>query len=68
MPRGNPRRPRGGGADGAGRRVLVYATHTGTRDITESMDDILTWHGFRVGVMKPKQSHRKTARRGWPIR
>ncbi len=24
------------------RRMLVYATHTGTRDITERMDDILT--------------------------
>ena len=35
-----------------GRRVLVYATHTGTRDITERMDDILTKHGFRVAVMK----------------
>ena len=35
-----------------GRRVLVYATHTGTRDITERMDDILTRHGFRVVVMK----------------
>ena len=36
----------------AGRRVLVYTTHTGTRDITERMDDILTRHGFRVAVMK----------------
>ena len=36
----------------AGRRVLVYATHTGTRDITGRMDDILTRHGFRVAVMK----------------
>ena len=35
-----------------GRRVLVYATHTGTRDITERMDEILTRHGFRVAVMK----------------
>ena len=35
-----------------GRRVLVYATHTGTRDITERMEDILTRHGFRVAVMK----------------
>ena len=35
-----------------GRRVLVYATHTGTRDVTERMDDILTRHGFRVAVMK----------------
>ena len=36
----------------AGRRVLVYATHTGTRDITERMDDFLTRHGFKVAVMK----------------
>ena len=35
-----------------GRRVLVYATRTGTRDITERMEDILTRHGFRVAVMK----------------
>ena len=35
-----------------GRRVLVYTTHTGTRGITERMDDILTRHGFRVAVMK----------------
>ncbi len=35
-----------------GRRVLVYATHTGTRDITGRMDAILTRHGFRVAVMK----------------
>ena len=34
------------------RRVLVYATHTGTRDITERMDDMLPRHGFRVAVMK----------------
>ena len=35
-----------------GRRVLVYVTHTGTRDVTERMDDFLTRHGFRVAVMK----------------
>ena len=35
-----------------GRRVLVYVTHTGARDITGRMDDILTRHGFRVAVMK----------------
>ena len=35
-----------------GRRVLVYTTHTGTRDITGWMDDILTRHGFRVAVMR----------------
>ena len=32
--------------------MLVYATHTGTRDITGRMDDMLTRHGFRVAVMK----------------
>ena len=36
----------------AGRRVLVYVTHTGTRDITGRMDNILTRHGLRVAVMK----------------
>ena len=36
----------------AGRRVLVYVTHTGTRDITERMGEILTRHGFKVAVMK----------------
>ena len=36
----------------AGRRVLVYVTHTGTRDITGRMEDILTRHGFRAAVMK----------------
>ncbi|MDE2934592.1 MAG: hypothetical protein OXS47_12115 [Chloroflexota bacterium] len=36
----------------AGRRVLVYATHTGTRDITGRMEDFLSRHGFRVAVMK----------------
>ncbi len=35
-----------------GRRVLVYVTHTGTRDITGRMDEILARHGFRVAVMK----------------
>ena len=33
------------------RRVLVYATHTGTQNIAERMDDMLTQHGFRVAVM-----------------
>ena len=35
-----------------GRRVLVYATHTGTRDITGRMADFLGRHGFKVAVMK----------------
>ena len=47
-----------------GRRVLVYATHTGTRDITERMEDILTRHGFRVAVMKA-DARRTRGRRGW---
>ncbi len=36
----------------AGRRVLVYATHTGTRDITARMREILERRGFRAAVMK----------------
>ena len=36
----------------ARRRGLVYVTHTGTKDVTERMDDFLTRHGFRVAVMK----------------
>ena len=36
----------------AGRRVLVYATHTGTRDITVRMRETLERHGFRAAVMK----------------
>ena len=35
-----------------GRKVLVYVTHTGTRDVTGRMDDILTRHWFRLAVMK----------------
>ena len=35
-----------------GRRVLVYATHTGTRDITGRMEGSLGRHGLRVAVMK----------------
>ena len=35
-----------------GRRVLVYVTHTETRDITGRLDDILTRHGFRAAVLK----------------
>ena len=35
----------------AGRRVLVYATHTGTRDITRRMEQFLGRHGFKVAVM-----------------
>ena len=39
----------------AGRRVLVYVTHTGTRDITGRMQAFLTRHGFRSAVMKADQ-------------
>ena len=30
-----------------GRRVLVYATHTGTRDITGRMEELLGRHGLQ---------------------
>ena len=36
----------------ARRKVLVYATHTGTRDIIERMEQFLSQHGFKVGVLK----------------
>ena len=36
----------------AGRRVLVYVTHTGTRDITGRLHTLLTRHGARVAVLK----------------
>ena len=36
----------------AGRRVLTYVTHTGTRDITPRMQNILEQQGFTVAVMK----------------
>ena len=48
----------------AGRRVLVYVTHTGTRDITGRMDDILTRHGFKVAVMKSEAVRPGQAGRG----
>ena len=52
----------------AGRRVLVYATHTGTRDITGRLETLFTRHGFRVAVMKadrvqPKQREAWVAKR-----
>ena len=52
----------------AGRRVLVYVTHTGTRDVTERMDDILTRHGFRVAVMKADAVAPNKREAGSPIR
>ncbi len=36
----------------AGRRVLVYVTHTGTRDITGRLATLLAQHGSRVAVLK----------------
>ena len=33
-----------------GRKVRVYATHTGTQDITGRMGDVLTRHGMPVTV------------------
>ncbi len=36
----------------AGRRVLVYVTHTGTRDITGRLHALLTRQGARVAVLK----------------
>ena len=52
----------------AGRRVLVYATHTGTRDITGRLSALLERQGFRAAVMKadrvePKQREAWVARR-----
>ena len=52
----------------AGRRVLVYVTHTGTRDIIGLMDDFLTRHGFRVAVMKAAAVAPTGGRRGSPRR
>ncbi len=52
----------------AGRRVLVYATHTGRRDITERLQSLLSRHGFRTAVMQadrvaPKQREAWVAKR-----
>ncbi len=52
----------------AGRRVLVYATHTATRDITGRLQTLLERHGFRAAVMKadrvePKQREAWVAHR-----
>ena len=52
----------------AGRRVLVYATHTGTRDITGRLETLLTRHGSKTAVMKadrvaPKQREAWVAKR-----
>lgn len=37
---------------GRGRRVLVYATHTGTRDITPRLRAVLEREGYRVAMLK----------------
>ena len=47
-----------------GRLVLVYVTHTGTKDITGRMDDTLIRHGFRVAVMK-SEAVGPERREGW---
>ena len=36
----------------AGRRVLVYATHTDTRDITPRLEEFLSREGVRTAVLK----------------
>ena len=46
----------------AGRRVLVYATHTGTRDITGRLQALLERHGFRAAVMKADRVEPQAAR------
>ncbi len=48
----------------AGRRVLVYATHTGARDITGRLSALLERHGFRAAVMKPDRVELKQ-REAW---
>lgn len=35
-----------------GRRVLVYSTHNGKRDVTSRIADILSEHGFRTAVLR----------------
>ena len=37
---------------GRGRRVLVYATHTGTRDLTPRLRAVLEREGYRVAALK----------------
>ena len=46
-----------------GRRVLVYATHTGTRDITERMDDILS--ATQPCCRRPPAQREMLLLRGW---
>ena len=49
----------------AGRRVLVYVTHTGTRDITGRMDKFLTQAGFRTAVLKSTTTSKTDQRENW---
>ena len=45
-----------------GRRVLVYATHTDTRDITPRLEEVLQAEGFRTSVLRsnsPKSERRE---------
>ena len=46
--------PRAGAAraTGEGRRVLVYITHTATRDISPRLESVLRGAGFRVATLK----------------
>ncbi len=39
----------------AGRRVLVYVTHTGRRDIAARLQSLLERHGLRSAVMRSEQ-------------
>ena len=49
-------------------RALAYVTHTGSRDTTEKIDDILIRHVFRVEVMKADAVAPSAGRRGLPRR
>ena len=46
-----------------GRKVLVYATHTDTKDITPRLQMLLREHGIRAAIMKaskPSPQHRES--------
>ena len=45
---------------GRGRRVLVYATHTGLRDLTPRLRAVLEQAGLRVAVLKADTLAAKT--------
>ena len=48
-----------------GRRVLVYVTHTGVRDITGRMNEFLTREGHRTAVLKSNTTTKTEQREGW---